>query len=73
MSEPKNPPLFARVHTHGGTVQEYSTDITLRDLFAAFTLAGLNANPVIDINSETSAKIAYEDADAMLAEREKAK
>ena len=47
---------------------EDGTEVTLRDLFAAFALAGLGEA----VWSEESAKVArycYQQADAMLAER----
>lgn len=46
------------------------TDVTLRDLFAAFALAGIRANPDVDIQDADVASDAYAQADAMLAARE---
>lgn len=44
--------------------------MSLRDFFAAASLAGLNASPITaDWCSERLATQAYDDADAMLAQR----
>lgn len=67
----RNPRLFDRGSKDrgdGSDPKEYCTEITLRDLFAAFALAGLSTSP--SRPSATDAKCAYEAADAMLAERE---
>lgn len=48
-----------------------ATYITLRDLFAGMAMMGLNADPSYDLSSSVTAKSAYADSDAMLAEREK--
>lgn len=54
---------------NGGTI---SSEITLRDVFAAFALAGLWASPTAKHDGyEADAKVSYLAADAMLAEREK--
>lgn len=66
-----NPPLFSGVHVHGGQAQEYSTDITLRDLFAAAALIGNLAMEPSRADYEIHAEDAYSQADAMLAERER--
>lgn len=72
MSNP-NPMLFwmdQRVAEPG--YQMLYTEITLRDLFAAFCAAGLNANS--DFTEGTckgAAEIAYRLADALLAARER--
>ena len=69
----------------GGEVMATAADVTitvvgerltleelLRDLFAAASLAGLNADPERStLTPEKAASWAYEDADAMLAERRK--
>lgn len=65
MSKPDNPALFA-LEIKNGCVS-HSTTISLRDLFAAFALAGqLAEGDTVD-----PAKWAYRYADQMLAEREK--
>ena len=65
MAKPSNPPIFDK----DGYV---SLDgMTLRDLFAAAAMAGDEANPNTERSYEASADIAYEMADAMLAERER--
>lgn len=66
MSKHDNPPLLALPNYIGEDC------VTLRDLFAAFSLAGMRASP--DGYMADPAKIAeyaYKDADAMLAERAK--
>ena len=64
MSEPKNPPLLVGVAT---------TQITLRDLFAAAALSGMNLPHDYSrgIHNSAAAERSYALADAMLAEREK--
>ena len=66
-----NPKLFESKASIAGVIP--TTDITLRDLFAAFSLAGMNAaiNPEIGLNGAAKdlAAAAYADADAMLKER----
>jgi hypothetical protein len=48
--------------------------VTLRDLFAAFALAGSRASDeYADESHVGTARAAYADADAMLAERERSK
>ena len=44
--------------------------MTLRDWFAGQALAGILANPEIDIPADDTAEIVYRYADAMIAERE---
>ena len=44
--------------------------MTLRDYFAGQALAGALADPTCDISPVELAKIAYREADAMIAERE---
>ncbi len=66
MSEkPYNPELF-----EGESPGLLQTDVTLRDLFAASVLHGL-AGKTSTNKAGRVAKVAYEFADAMLAEREK--
>lgn len=73
-SDPKNPRLF---HYHdrdeGGVPLPpgHFSDITLRDLFAAFSLAGRRASPEGGSSPGSEAHWAYADADAMLAARAK--
>jgi hypothetical protein len=64
MTDKRNPDLF------GGDGHEYWTDITLRDIFAAFCAAGLTAKFGDDrgMNRE-NARASYAFADALLAER----
>lgn len=64
--KPSNPPLFHQDQA-GGVVW---TAIGLRDLLAAFALAGFLADGS-DRPHERDAELSYEAADAMLAEREK--
>ena len=73
MSKPNNPPLFT---THWCTTEsgnaDYSTEITLRDLFAAFALSGFLGDTISPgVNDADIAKASYTLADAMLAERSK--
>lgn len=46
------------------------SEVTLRDLFAAFCAAGLNANPAKDYDSWDLVALALEQADSFLAQRE---
>jgi len=71
-----NPPLFGVLPLafrgpDGGIIDfdrdTYSTNITLRDLFAGMGLIGLVAN----LPTSMAAEVCYRYADAMLAEREK--
>lgn len=63
MSEPTNPTLWEMQR------------ITLRDLFAAFALAGIRASESSDrfppSESDRALALAYKDADAALKERAK--
>ena len=52
-------------------VTDQGLTITLRDLFAAFSLAGQSANPDYELSPENMAHAAFQDADAMLSERRK--
>jgi len=64
--------LTTRFSTGRGDDEQYIySDITLRDIFAAFALAGMMANSAQMPNIICPA--AYEYADAMLKEREKRK
>ena len=67
MSTPSNPQLFP-------WMKDGDTPVTLRDLFAAFALAGLYASEAVeggpDYSWESVAKNAYGTADAMLKRRE---
>ena len=72
MSEPKNPVLF----NSGSAELTDGECITLRDLFAAFALAGMLSHSKQSPREATEhkdgiAQPAYQFADAMLAEREK--
>jgi hypothetical protein len=65
-----NPTLFYwREYADGST--EYDTDVTLRDLFIGFALAGLLASGHRDRDVVSTDAIAL--ADAVLAQREKVK
>ena len=75
--KPSNPPLFTFDHSRERFVQDgpleqvgLSTEITLRDLFAAFSLAGMTSKEERLSESERLAVAAYADADAMLKIRE---
>ena len=68
MSEPENPHLVCTGPGTGPGKDDGGKCFTLRDLFAAFALAGQLANGE-DLDP---AKWAYHVADQMLAEREKA-
>lgn len=68
--KPRDAALFFQSFGHNGA-GPIETEITLRDLFAAFAVTGIIA---ADDNCNTArvlADIAYDQADAMLAEREK--
>ena len=65
MSKPKNPDLF------DGGIDGACTDVTLRDLFAAFALAGLLGRDEKYLDTLACSRAAYAAADYMLAEREK--
>ena len=76
---PENPELFQPDRDKDGTAY-YFTEVTLRDLFAALVVAGVCGNPEhLDAFADTTeakmrlAGTVYSIADAMLAEREKAK
>ena len=72
MSKPENPRLFDL--TDLGVRDGYiaiGTNMTLRDLFAAFALAGLLSDHTMRAEPKDFAEWAYVDADAMLAERAK--
>ena len=62
MNKPSNPPLFE----NDGTPH---SQVTLRDLFAAFALTGLLAGQMT--KGEDLAADAYEAAEDMLKERER--
>jgi hypothetical protein len=44
-------------------------NMTLRDLFAAFAIAGMNSTNVFNAGPEQRAKLAYIEADAMIEAR----
>jgi hypothetical protein len=62
-------PVADTVHSTG-QVQYGFTGMTLRDYFAGQALAGALADPTCDLSPIELAKIAYREADAMLAARE---
>ena len=68
---PSNPPLFNVIHAKSGDCE---TEVTLRDLFAAAIRCGMEANPHkrMDLSASDAAEYVGEEADALLAEREKA-
>ncbi len=63
---PENPEAFP----NSTGVRCFSTGMTLRDYFAAAALQGIRARTEM-YNSEVTAAMAMQDADAMLAERGK--
>lgn len=65
-SAPENPPAFPK-----GGAYSMQSGMTLRDWFAGHSLAGLLADPELELMPATYAKKAFEVADAMLAERAK--
>lgn len=71
----KNPPLFDVASWNDMTADDRAramlTEVTLRDLFAAFSLAGRRASPEGGSSPGAEAHWAYADADAMLAARAK--
>ena len=77
-NKPQNPQAFPRtfegVTPNGDTTYlEGMEGMTLRDYFAAKAMMGFNAIQEVyeGVTHEVVAKMAYEQADAMLAEREK--
>jgi len=76
-AKPYNPQLFdwlKRETSEGKVENVYETDVTLRDLFAAFAMTGLYASGTVEKRAHTYDKVAhtaYEMAEAMLIEREK--
>ena len=72
MSAARDPSLFCVPHVGAAPY----TELTLRDLFAAFALAGRRAGEDPDFPRAMDVNIAaaaFSDADAMLAERAKVK
>ena len=65
----KNPLLFHIASLGDEEPQTQVTDITLRDLFAAFAIAGVTYNDHVTERRYIAIE-AYEMADAMLAQRE---
>ena len=73
-----NPKLFycGQFDSQQGSYPTVETEITLRDLFAAFAMIGLISNPREDFAATTREEKAVEagrQADAMLAERAKSR
>ena len=65
-------PLSGMDYRNGHTVQSvYSHGMTLRDYFAAKALVGLLSDTANVSSPELFAKVSYQHADAMLAERAK--
>lgn len=73
MTTPHNPPVFGTLEEPSNTVHPfyYATSMTLRDLFVGFAMAGILANPTIEMAPEDAADLAGRNADAMLKERAK--
>lgn len=67
MSSVENPPAFPRDHRHLG-----HNGMTLRDWFAGQVLASAAALPFGEGDCAHRAVVAYQQADAMLSERNKA-
>jgi hypothetical protein len=66
MSKPDGGPAFP-------SVPHETPGMTLRDWFAGMVASGMNANSSMDnMGPQTLAENAYAQADAMIAEREKA-
>ena len=73
-TKPYNPELFERGLLLANDVPGYDTDITLRDLFAAYAMNGLYSRHEAMKTTPTFEQVAhtaYDMADAMLTEREK--
>ena len=67
-----NPPLFQSLWNGSGNPAVPGTEITLRDLFAAlFTLGMHSSYAAGTLSLPTAADLAYKQADALLAAREK--
>lgn len=66
-TKPENPLLLSSSDPN----TEQPCYITLRDLFAAFALAGMKADPTCSVKPGVLAAEAYDVADAMLEERAK--
>ena len=72
MSKPENPTLFDVAIPEGSRHILLNSVITLRDLFAAFALAGAVANPNNpDPGGASDVRRSFKTADEMLAERER--
>ncbi len=65
-------PAAALTGKYHETVQAWSGGMTLRDYFAAAALTGIFVtDPHNEFGAKTAATMAYQYADAMLAERDK--
>ena len=65
-----NPPAFP-LHNHGTqTLGLHLTGMTLRDYFAAKAMQGLISIDDLDMHQDDYARLAYQQADAMLKARE---
>jgi len=64
-----------RVDTYLGRESDVSDEfypgMSLRDYFAGQALAGMRAKPYFDQSAEKTADLAYADADAMIAARDR--
>lgn len=71
--KPRTPYLFSAQEVMGGEAFVYYSAVTLRDLFAAFAMAGMwaAAHRFDDSIGKVFAGASYEQADAMLRAREK--
>lgn len=75
MTTPSNPPLFWHLDCAkiAGEVRVPTTDISLRDMFAAAIVAGgVRATHTEELTPQRWAALVFEMANAMLAERERA-
>lgn len=71
MSAPEDPQAFPHLAPHDPSLSYIACGMTLRDWFAGQVLASAAALPFGEGDCLYRAKVAYEQANAMLAEREK--
>jgi hypothetical protein len=65
-----NPPAFP-LHNHGAqTLGLHVTGMSLRDYFAAKAMQGLISIDDLDMHQDDYARVAYQQADAMMKARE---
>jgi len=65
-NKPTNPPAFPT----GSGITPYFQGMTLRDYFAAKAMQGLISIADLDMHEDDYARLAYQQADAMLKARE---